>query len=212
MTRQKVFTDTKWLGYLICCGQGVGELTPFVLADVKELCLHTQASTDDVVGDAGAFHIAQTCCIFSEHCALPPAEKSPSFAICGKKIKVESRPTGSVLQGKVFNADTFWNEPFWCYYCFFTGCAVHAPGKTGQLVASQFKSLCCAGSTILEMPAVDGVWCSDLSTFLCCWKECQLPPAAGNPKVACCIVYKMNNDHSAASTTPPGEPKQVEMT
>merc|ERR1739848_567922 len=61
LTRQKVFEDTKWLFYMLCSGQGIGSMSPLCLDDTKELCLHSQAGTADMVGDQGCVHTFSTC-------------------------------------------------------------------------------------------------------------------------------------------------------
>jgi len=210
MSRQKVFNDTHWLAYLLCGGEGIGPMTPLVLSDVKELCLHTQSGTDDFVGAQGVCHNVSSCICVSNHFAIPPAKDSPTCAICNKKFGDKKRGSGSVMKGEVFNSETFFDKPFWCVYCFCTGYAVHMPNATGKFIASQFKEFCCAGSTVLESPITDGIFFSMLGTFLCCWQECQMPPALGNPKVACC-TWKLNKDHSQAPSNPPGAPEQVQV-
>jgi len=211
INRRKVFNDTTWIYYCLLCGDGIGNFTPLVMADQKELCLHEQASTTEVGGVEGYCHQASTCICLSDHCALPPAEGTPFCAICGKKFGNggENRAEGSQLYGNTFEKDKFFGQ-FWIYYCFCVGASVHAPNATGQFVAASFKEFCCGGAQVLEAPVTNGVCCSSVGTFLCCWDECQLPPHAGNPKVACC-GKKLNSDHSAASDVAPGPPKQMDM-
>jgi len=208
LTRQKVFEETKWLGYFLCSGQGIGSMSPLCLDDTKELCLHSQSGTVELVGDQGCVHSFSTCVCISSHVALPPAKGSPTCAICNKKFGDEKRAAGTQIVGDVFDDDTFFANTFWCIYCFCYGQGVHKPKATGQLVAAQVKQLCCAGTTMLESPMVEGVACSQLGTSLCFWYEMQLPPAKGNPKCAICL-WKMNKDHSEASNSPPGKPEQV---
>merc|ERR1712039_339610 len=191
------------------CGDGIGSFTPLVMADSKQLCCHSQSSTTDVMGDHGLCHTAGTFIVCSDHCALPPAEGTPICAICGKQFGGDKRSEGTSMYGTLFEKDKFLDQ-FWLYYCFCKGMSVHAPNATGQFIASSSKQLCCGGAQMLENPVVDGIFCSETSTFLCCWRECQLPPHAGNPKFACC-GKKVNSDHSAASDDAPGPPQQLKM-
>lgn len=207
IAKQKIFNDTTWLAYLLCCGSGIGSFTPLVMSDQKQLCLHAQASTTDFGGEEGFCHRASTCICISDHCALPPAEGTPLCAICGKKFGGDDRAEGSKLYGNTFDKEKLFGQ-CWLVYCFCGGASVHKPGATGQFIAASFKQLCCGGSQILEAPVSNGVFCTNSSTFLCCWQECQMPPHPGNPKVAIC-TWKLNKDHSAASADAPGAPEQL---
>ena len=210
LNRKKVFEDTYWLTYLFCGGEGIGQIEPLVISDVKELCLHSQAGTTDIVGEQGICHSASTCVCITQHFALPPAKDTYPCVICNKPFG-EKRGDGALLKGAVYTNNDVFDKPFWLLYCFCEGCGVHKPlDGTLPLIASQFKEFCCAGSTVLENPVVDGVVCSQLGNFLCCWQECQMPPAEGNPKFACC-TWKLNKDHSAASTKAPGAPVQMNV-
>jgi hypothetical protein len=64
-------------------------------------------------------------------------------------------------------------------------------------------------------PVEEGVMCATLGACLCCWDQCQFPPAPNNPKIACC-GWKMNKEAggSAGSNVKPmsyGKPSQAEM-
>jgi hypothetical protein len=204
-TKKKVFEDTTWLAYLLCGGRGIGAVTPLVLSDVKQLCLHTQAGTAEIGGEQGLCNGASTCLCISEHFSIPPAQDTYPCIICGKEIG-EKRTTGKVATEVVYKGDDLFKKPFWVYYLFCLGCGVHKPLNGMPLVGSQFKELCCAGSTQLESPKTNGVFCTTLGTFLCCWDECQMPPAADNPKLACCS-WKLNKTHDNAPNSAPGAPE-----
>lgn len=207
-TVQKMYTDTHWIYYCLCEGCGVGGLSPMVLSDVKELCLHTQSGMDVPGGPQGFCHSAASCLCISSHCALPPAKGSYPCVCCGKEFGA-IRTEGSEMAG-MFDHDNFMKTPTWLIYFLCEGCGVHSPGATGQVIASQFKELCCAGATVLESPMSNGVLCSDLTTFLCIYEECAMPPRKGNPKLACC-TKKMNSDHSEAPNQAPGKPEQIDV-
>jgi hypothetical protein len=210
MTRKKVFEDTAWLFYCLCSGEGLGAISPLVMGDQKQLCCHSQSSTTDIVGEQGLCHTAETCICLTSHCALPPAKGTPTCVICNKRFGTEKRDSGSELKSELFDIETLIDKPFWCIYCFCFGNGINAPGAAGPFFAVQFKEFCCQGMEMLESPVVDGVCCSQLGTFLCCWNECSLPPAAGNPKCAIC-TWKLNKDHSEADDKPPGKPQQMPM-
>jgi hypothetical protein len=208
-SKKKVFEDTTWLLYIICEGCGVGGLQPWILADNKQLCIHSQSSLDEIMGDQGLCHQAQACLCISQHCALPPAKGTPMCVLCNKRFGTEKRDSGSELKSELFNITDLIDKPFWLGYCFCTGCGVNAPGALGPVCAAQFKEFCCAGMEQLEKPIGDGgILCTQLSTFFCCYNECQCPPAEGNPKCAICS-WKLNKDHSKANANPPAKPLQA---
>merc|ERR1712151_645656 len=126
---------------------------------------------------------------------------------CNKKIGTK-RESGTEAKGTLFKISDVMNDTFWIYYAFCVGCGINK--MKGPCIASQFKELCCQGSTQMVAPIEDGVLCSSLGTELCIWSECQMPPAPGNPVVACCTVYKMNKtDAVAASSQKPSMPHQT---
>jgi len=209
MSRKKVFEDTKWLMYACCGGEGIGAIQPLVLMDQKQLCIHGQSGTADCVGDQGLCAQMATELCFTMHCALPPAKGTYPCIICNKKIG-EKRSEGTTLNTEIFDIDKIMDTPFWCIYCFCGGQGLNAPKAAGPCLAAQFKEFCCQGATICEEPVSDGVCCSQLGTCLCCWNECSMPPAAGNPKCAIC-TWKLNKDHGEADSSPPGKPVPKEM-
>merc|ERR1719221_1321920 len=88
LNRKSVFEETKWLGYLICCGEGIGkcDMSHLILSDVKELCLHTQAGQVEFCGDQGLCHNVSTCVCITQHVAIPPAKDTHLCVICNKPM------------------------------------------------------------------------------------------------------------------------------
>jgi len=206
--RKRVFEDTKWLIYVICGGRGIGSPKPLVISDVKELCIHSQAGTSDIEGPQGYCHTASTCVCFSSHFAFPPATGTYPCILCNVPFGTKRTEGTTFLEGAVYPSKDKFFDKWWLLYCFACGDAVHAPFKGAPLIGSQFKQFCCAGSTQLESPITEGVLCSTLGNFLCCFEECRMPPAPGGPKCACC-TKKVNSDHKDASEEVPGEVKST---
>lgn len=213
LAKKKVFEETKWLFYCLCQGYGIQfDISPLVAADNKMLCCHSQAGTQAFVDEQGACAQMGTCICLSEHCALPPAKDTPKIVCCNQKLGDKAkRTTGTVLNTELFQIGPFFDDAFWCYYCFCCGRAVHAPkANSKKLYAQQQKFLCCAGASLLESPSVEGIWCSKTSKFLCCVDECAIPPAASNPKCGIC-TWTLNKDFSKASDVAPGRPQELDM-
>lgn len=211
LNRQSVFTDTFWLAYCCCEGSGIGKMDPCILSDVKELCIHSQCGTTDIMNEEGLCNEVSTCICLTNHFALPPGKGTPTCVICNKRLGDPKRANGTVFKDDLFQLDKVIDNSFWCVYCICCGKGINNPGATGPMIGSQFKQLCAGGMTVFESPVTDGIFCSQLGTELCCWSECQMPPAEGNPKIALCNK-KMNSDHSKASTTPPPKPVQMDPT
>merc|ERR1712038_909688 len=118
--------DTTWCFYCLCNGEGLGSFSPLVLSDVKELCLHSQAGTQDCGGDGGVCHNISTCICLTNHLAIPPAKNSYPCAICGKTCGA-MRTEGSLMHGGQYNQSEIFEEGCWCWYCFCYGYACHTP-------------------------------------------------------------------------------------
>merc|ERR1711974_254997 len=113
----------------------------------------------------------------------------------GKPLGGDKRGDGTVYDPlSPLKIEQVMDDTFWIYYLFCMGCGVNK--MKGPLLQAQFKEFCCHGASGCEGISVSGVFCSQLSTFLCIWQECQLPPAPGNPCCAIC-TWKKNKDHSA---------------
>merc|ERR1712012_829409 len=109
--------------------------------------------------------------------------------------------------GEIYKMEEVMEKPFWLVYCCCAGQGVSMPNNApGNCCAAQTKFLCCAQAQVCEDAIVDGIWCSQLGTFLCIWSECSLPPADGNPFLALCN-QKYNKDHSKAKNKAPEKPK-----
>ena len=66
------------------------------------------------------------------------------------------------------------------------GLGFSAPQANGRpFFAVQTKELCIKGGTKLAMPMEGGKLCSAVSTRLCFWDQCAMPPAEGAPMFVC---------------------------
>merc|ERR1711870_174665 len=84
----------------------------------------------------------------------------------------------------LFEESKVMKDTFWIMYFICEGCGIN---KMDQgLYSAQFKELCCRGYTNIESPIVDGVLCGTVATEFCIWSECSMPPAKGDPMLACC--------------------------
>merc|ERR1712224_333018 len=86
LNRADILNNTKWLGYCICNGIGIGPMSPLVAADTKQLCIHSTCSTADIGGDDGFCYVMENMCCVTEQCAFPPAKGTPP-CICINKCK-----------------------------------------------------------------------------------------------------------------------------
>jgi len=214
LDRAKMFNENKWLYYMLCSGCSVGPMSPLIAADEKNLCIHGTCNTADIGGSDGFCYAMENCLCITEHFAIPPAKGTPP-CICFNKWIGATRETGIESKQGLFDFDVFMKETFWVYYLFCMGCGVNK--LKGPLIQAEFKELCCAGSSGMVSPVEDGIFCSAVSTELCAWTECQLPPAPGNPKCAIC-TWKLNKEPATAAPKKPGlppttqaGPSQIEM-
>ena len=77
-------------------------------------------------------------------------------------------------------------DTFWLYYIFCFGIGFSAPQANGRpLFAVQTKELCIKAGTKLATPMEGGKLCSSVSTRLCFWDQCAMPPAEGAPMFSC---------------------------
>jgi len=189
-------------------------MTPLVAADAKNLCLHTKCGTATIGGDDGLCNAMANCICITEQFALPPAKGTPP-CICFNKTFGEKRAAGVESKGGIFDISQVMDDTFWVVYAFCGGWGINK--MKGPLIASEFKEICCAGSTRMVAPIEDGIFCSAVSTELCIWSEFQLPPAAGNPKCAIC-TWRLSKETATAApkkdTLPPqtiGAPAQNSM-
>ena len=189
LNREKVFKETKWIIYCCCEGWGLGPFSdPLIGAEVKELCLRSSVKTTDIMGEDGLCKSQEICLCLTSQCQFPPVKEAPVCAClnmkCGGSMgSTEFKSEVGFEQSKIMN-DTFWIQYFLC-----NGVGIN---KMDQgLFTSEFKELCCRGYTNIEPPVIDGVLCGQVGTECCIWDECQLPPAANNPKIAIC-TWRMN--------------------
>jgi len=195
LVRKDIFENTKWCGYCLCQGCGIGDMSPLVAGDQKELCIRGSFSTTDISGENGFCNQMENCLCITEQCAFPPAKGTPPCMICNKKFGADRGEGSTYAALTELKLEDVMSDTFWIYYLFCMGCGVNK--MKGPKFAAQGKELCCQGSSNLEGLANEGVYCSQMETTLCIWQECRMPPAPGNPKCAIC-TWKLNKDHSAA--------------
>lgn len=211
LSKKKVYENTWWCYYCCCMGQGCGDMSPLVLGDVKQLCIHSQSSTRDFGGDEGLCASINTQMCITTQCSFPPAKHTGTIMLCGKKLVGTPKSDGPELKSEIYEMEDVMQKPCWLMYCFFFGTGCNMPSNApGNCCAAQSKFLCCAQAQLCEDAVVDSVCCSQLGTFLCLWNECSLPPAKGNPFIAIC-GWKKNKDHSEADDKPPPKPVKKEM-
>jgi hypothetical protein len=202
LNRATIFNDTKWIFYCLCEGWGIGPMSPLVQSDVKELCLHSTCGTADIGGTDGLCNMISNCLCVTEQFAFPPAAETPP-CICFNKWIGTTRTEGTKSKQNIFDMKQVMTETFWIYYLFCAGCGINK--CSGPLIQSEFKQLCCAGSTGMVAPVEEGIFCSAVSTELCIWSEFQLPPAPGNPKCAIC-TWRLSKDTATAAPNKPSMP------
>ncbi|CAJ1352827.1 unnamed protein product [Effrenium voratum] len=181
LDRDKMFNDLWWLNYCFCEGVGIGAVgNPFCGGEAVNVCLHSRCEMTDV-GDPFCSSMRVCLCI-TDQCSLPPAQGSPICVCFNKKLAGGDGWSGQEL----FDWSTGFGDTFWVYYIFCLGCGVTAPSANGRpLFAAQFKELCIKGGTKLATPMEGGKLCSAVSTRLCFWEQCAMPPAEGSPMFVC---------------------------
>ena len=181
LDRDKMFNELWWLNYCFCEGVGIGAVgNPFFGGEAVNICLHSRCEMTDV-GDPFCSNIRVCLCI-TDQCSLPPAEGSPICVCFNKKLAGGDGWSGQQL----FDWSTSFGDTFWLYYIFCMGLGFSAPQANGRpLFAVQVKELCIKGGTKLTTPMEGGKLCSMVSTRLCFWEQCALPPAEGAPMFVC---------------------------
>lgn len=182
--RDKMFAEAWWLNYCFCVGRAIGDCgNPYAGADVKEICVHTRCELTEV-GDPLCEGLAVECCITSQ-CAFPPKSGSPTCVCCNKTLAGGGSTSG--WKPQLFEWTAGFEDQWWCYYCFCAGVGLHGlMANDRPIYGEMVKELCIRQSRRLYQPCDQGVWCSGMSTFLCCWEHVQYPPAPGNPGFKCC--------------------------
>ena len=133
------------------------------------------------IGDPFCSNI-RVCLCLTDQCSLPPAPGSPICVCFNKKLAGGDGWSGQQL----FDWSTSFGDTFWLYYIFCMGLGFSAPQANGRpLFAVQAKELCIKGGTKLAVPMEGGKLCSAVSTRLCFWDQCALPPAEGAPMFVC---------------------------
>jgi hypothetical protein len=204
---QKMFSDLWWLNYCFCCGRGIGDIgNPLIGSEGKQLCLHSKCQMTNV-GDPLCGGLSVFCCE-TTHFRLPPSADTPICVLCSKELVGKS---GSGWKPELFDFKPAFGDQFWLVYMFCCGTALTAPGANGRpLIGSLQKVICVEQATRMVPPVEDGVVCGGIGTVLCCWDQCQLPPADNNPGCKC--FGKLGKAQSG-SVKPMsyGKPGQVEM-
>lgn len=146
-----------------------------------------------------------------QHCQFPPLADQDAVVCCKKALKPGACTNFGSSKWKIDildEGDIFSDKTFWCYYCFCGGVGVSAPFTHG-VYAHAVKKLFCKGSANLEnfvqSSGATSVYCGEVSSCCCIWRECQCMPEPGNPKVACCTI-KANKEEYVCQA-----PAQSEM-
>jgi hypothetical protein len=105
------------------------------------------------------------------------------------------------------------DHQFWLAYMFCCGVGVHKPQDQGKpLIVAKQKFLCIEEALkCTPNPAEEGVFCAGVGTFLCCWEQCQLPPAENNPGFACANKVSKKVSSSASPMSYGKGGAQMEM-
>jgi hypothetical protein len=210
LDRDKMFKSAWWLQYCCCRGTAIGAVgEPFAAAEARNLCIHETCQLTSV-GDPFCSNIGVECCITSQ-CAFPKIEGSPVCVCCNKTLAGD----GSNWKPKLFSHQFGFDQQFWLYYFLCAGVSVHKPQANDRpILGFQVKQLCIKEEGKCTAPIQDGVLCSGVGTFACCWNQMQFPPAEKAPKIACC-GWKLNKGDTAdGEKVAPfsyGKPTQVEM-
>ena len=181
LDRDKMFNELWWLNYCFCEGVGIGAVgNPFFGGEAVNICLHSKCEMTDI-GDPFCSNI-RVCLCLTDQCSLPPAPGSPICVCFNKKLAGDDGWSGQQL----FDWSTSFGDTFWLYYIFCFGIGFSAPQANGRpLFAVQTKELCIKAGTKLATPMEGGKLCSSVSTRLCFWDQCAMPPAEGAPMFSC---------------------------
>jgi len=187
LDRQQMFSDLWFCNYCFCYGTGLGAVgDPFFGAESKNLCIHQKCQMTDI-GDPFCSSMGVFCCVTSQ-CQFPAMSGSPTCVCFNKPLAGQG---GSDWKPSLFDYSPTFDKTFWIYYLLCLGCGVEGLGKCSPaggerpLYGVEAKMLCIKNGSRLVPPVEEGVFCSSLGSFLCCWSQCELPPASGNPGFDC---------------------------
>lgn len=204
----KMFSEMWWCTYCFCCGRGIGDIgNPLIGGEQKQLCINGKCKlTTDDIADPLCGGMEVFCCITRQF-RFPPMKDTPICVCCNKELVGKA---GSGWQPQLFEFKPAWGDQFWLVYLFCCGSGIHAPGANSRpLLGVQSKLLCIEEAVKLAPPIEDGIFCAQVSTVLCFWDQCAMPPAEGNPGFKCCGFPKKAGQN--VSPMGYGKPGQVEM-
>jgi len=216
LNRDKMYKEGWWLQYCICDGVIIGDVgNPFFGGESKDLCEHSSCQCVEV-GNPFCSNFA-TCLCITDQCNFPKLDGSPTCVCCSKN-KALAGSIGDGWKPVLFDFTGQFDQQFWIYYFLCMGTACNSPGADGRpMLAQMEKCLCIKQGMRCVAPIEEGVMCAELSTTLCCWKQCQFPPdLSNNPKFACC-GFKLNKQAGGGEPTNKpgpmayGKPSQSEM-
>mmetsp|Transcript_19365 Transcript_19365/g.42258 ORF Transcript_19365/g.42258 Transcript_19365/m.42258 type:complete len:229 (+) Transcript_19365:58-744(+) len=197
LNRDKLFSDAWWLQYCFCCGRAIGSVgEPFCGGEARNLCFHTSCELTNIA-DPLCSGVTVECCI-TQQFQLPPTTGSP-ICVCFNKTLAPGKEGTDKWKAPLFDWNQNFGDTFWIYYLFCMGCGLNGIKAKGRPLCGSIEKCCCiAQGTQCETDfCKDGVWCTGLSSMLCCWSHHQFPPATGNPGFACC-GFKTNKTAGGA--------------
>jgi len=207
LDQDAMFKELWFLEYCCCGGRGIGDVgNPFFGSEVRELCMHSTCEMTEV-GNPFCSGLTVNCCI-TQQCAFPKLDGSPTCVCFNKQLAGGGTES---WKPNLFDFSPGFKDQFWIQYFLCGGCAVHGIGGNGRpILGSMQKELCVKQAMRCVAPIQDGILCSGLGTCLCFWDQMQFPPAANNPKIACC-GWKMNKYGTSKGPLGYGKPGQIEM-
>jgi len=205
LNRDKIINDTFWLMYCCCEGEGCGSVSDPALcaAEMSNLCMHSTCVTADLMADDGLCSYLCVDGVETMHCQCPPLSGAP-MCLCLNIPIAGGNPSGQDPQ-KIFEYDKIFGGTWWLIYCVCCGegmsglqaggrpmmgavekcCIARAsmqieennwPGKNAGMKG------CCMGTCVED----EDVCVGGFGKGLCCFSQCQMPPAPDAPLIAVC--------------------------
>lgn len=187
LAHEPVLSNTCWLYYCCCCGQGFGRLADPVCS-VKQFCCCLSFVSECTPyqfcsGQDGCCSETWSLCCILKHGQFPPMAGAPKCALLGLKCCSDI----AVYEDSLYDYNKVFNETCWLFYLCCFGVGLTMPrSSTKHCFAYVHKTLILRQTCRTETCCKDGVCCEGTGSVCCCWSETSLPPHKGHPGLALC--------------------------
>merc|ERR1719373_929984 len=205
LNRDTIIDDTFWLVYCCCYGEGCGSVSDPALcaSEMTNLCMHSTCVTADLMADDGLCGFLMVDGPQTEHCQCPPLSGAP-MCLCLNIPIAGGTPSGKDPAG-IFEYDKIFGGTWWTIYCVCCGYGMSGLQAGGRPIFGMVEKCCIARASIQmeenEWPGAgkgmagccegtciegDDICVGGFGKTLCCYQQCQMPPAPTAPLIAIC--------------------------